>query len=108
MKFFVPAAESDEQAERVYKSFADFNSALVKDERIWKLSWEHNGEEMFCEVGGPLPSYYGTANEPVLAIFDCDSVYKICTENRGGVRGESVLAGKGWNTHATLFTSNET
>ncbi len=103
MKFFVPAAEDDAQAERVYKSIAEFVKAPINDERIWKLEWIHNSMSMQCEVGKPMPSYYETGDDPVLAIFDCGNFYIICTTNRGGVRGEPILAGKDYNSIPTYF-----
>ena len=36
MQFFVPLAESDEQAERVYAAIARFVSMPVSPKRIWK------------------------------------------------------------------------
>jgi hypothetical protein len=105
MKFFVPAAEDDSQGERVYRSIAEFNSAPVNSRRIASLRWQHNGQAMHCEVGHPLPSYYRTGEEPVLAILDCGAVYKICTASRGGVRGEAVLAGKSAAEHVSYFES---
>lgn len=103
MKFFMPAAEDQRQAESAYVAIAQFVAASLGVSRIWKLSWRHNGVDMNCEVGQPLPSYYQTAGEPVLAIFDCGNLYKICTPNRGGIRGEPILAGKGCDSHATYF-----
>jgi hypothetical protein len=103
VQFFIPAAEGAEQAERVYRAIAEFNGAPVSDERIAALSWRHNGEAMSCSVGEPLPSYYRTGSEPVLAILDCGNLYKVCTQNRGGLRGEAVLAGKSYDSHATYF-----
>lgn len=103
MEFFVPAAQDNAQAERVYEAIAQFVAAPVTGNRVWKLRWKHNGMNMQCEVGQALPAYYQTGLEPVLAIFDCGSLYKICTPNRGGVRGEPVLAGKTPHSSATLF-----
>ena len=103
VKFFVPLAESPEQAERVYSAIANFNNALVDNKRISALAWRHNGMNVSCEVGGSLPTYYDTGDEPVLAILDCGPLYKICTTNRGGVRGEAVFAGKGSDTVTTYF-----
>lgn len=105
MKFFVPLAESDVQAESVYQSISRFVSAPVSGPRIYKLTWKHKGQVMQCEIGKPLPSYYQTDQEPVLAIFDCGNVYKICTPSRGGIRGEPVLAGKDWQSRTTYFES---
>lgn len=108
MKFFVPLAENDAQAESVYRSIAKFVSASVSNLRIYKLAWEHKGQAMQCEVGKPLPSYYETGQEPVLAIFDCGNVYKICTPSRGGLRGGPVLAGKDWRSQAIHFEPLQT
>lgn len=106
MKFFIPHAKDDSEAESVYGGFAQFVYARLPDpsKRIWKLTWEHNKMKMSCEVGSPLPAYYQTGNEPVRAIFDCGDLYKICTPNRGGIRGEPVLAGKDWS-RARQFSS---
>lgn len=105
MEFFVSAAQDHAQAERVYEAIAQFVAAPVTDNRVWKLRWKHNGMDMQCKVGQPLPAYYRTGLEPVLAIFDCGSLYKICTPNRGGVRGEPVLAGKNSHSSEVHFTS---
>lgn len=104
MDFFVPAAPNTAQAEQVYEAIAQFVIAPVTDDRIWKLRWKHNGMNMQCEVGQPLPAYYQTGTEPVLAIFDCGNLYKICTPTRGGIRGEPVLAGKNSHSLATRFS----
>ncbi len=103
MKFFVPAAEDAVQTADVYAAFAKFVNAEIRIERIWKLRWQHNGMDMACEVGQPLPKYFGMGDEPVLAIFDCDRLYKICTPNRGGLRGEPVMAGKDEFSSVTYF-----
>lgn len=103
MKFFIPHAADEAQAESVYDSIAKFNGAENSARRIRSLAWVHNGEAMTCEVGKPPPAYYRCGQEPVLAIFDCVTLYKICTPNRGGVRGEAILAGKGDRSHPTCF-----
>lgn len=104
MEFFVPLAEDAEQAEKVYRSIAAFVSAPIREHRIWKLEWRHKGEVMRCEVGGNLPDYYGTGGEPVLAIFDCGNLFKICTPSRGGRRGDPVLVAKNFESIPTLFS----
>ena len=103
MKFFVPAAADAKEAERVYRGIAEFNTAPLHPRRIYALRWKHNGQSMSCAVGDPLPTYYGPGAGVVLAIFDCGSLFKVCAVNRGGVRGEAVLAGNGWETTATYF-----
>lgn len=103
MKFFVPAAEDDAQAERVYQSIAKHIGARSNQPRISSLSWDHNGMSMSAEVGRPLPVYYGTGAEPVVAIFDIGDCYAICTETRGVIEGGPVYAGKGEGTVSQRF-----
>jgi hypothetical protein len=103
MKFFIPAAENADQAERVYAAVAKFNGAPVSARRICALDWRHNGNRMSCEVGSEAPSYYGTGNELVVAILDCGNLYKVCTANRGVLRGEAILVGKGDESFPTYF-----
>ena len=92
MNFWIPAAENDEQAEQVYNAICKHVSGIVLpiESRIRKLFWEHNGKNMECEVGQPLDSYYGTGNEPVVAIIDCTNLYKVCTPSRGVIRGDGI------------------
>jgi hypothetical protein len=104
MKFFVPAAKDDLKAEQVYSAIANSVNAPITAKRIWKLQWRHYDIEMECEVGKPLPSYYQTGKELVLAIFDCEDLYKICTLTRGGVKGEPILAAKNSQSSVTYFS----
>ena len=104
--FFVPAAKDNAEAEQVYEAFRAFVNAPEGGPRIYSLNWQHNGQHQFCEVGQPMPNYFQTGGEPVLAIFDCGNHYKICTPNRGGVRGEPILAGKDHMSNATTFTDS--
>ncbi|MBW4560667.1 MAG: hypothetical protein KME32_05815 [Mojavia pulchra JT2-VF2] len=106
MKFFVPAAKDDVKAEQVYSAIANSVKAPVTENRIWKLRWRHTEIDMECEVGKPLPSYFSTGKELVLAIFDCENLYKICTLSRGGVKGEPILAAKNSHSSATYFSEN--
>ncbi|MBH8554828.1 hypothetical protein I8751_21225 [Nostocaceae cyanobacterium CENA357] len=106
MKFFVPAANDHTRAEHVYYAIAKYAQAPITEKRIWKLQWLHNGINMECEVGKTLPSYYQTGKELVLAIFECEGLYKICTLTRGGVKGEPVLVEKNSQSSATYFSDH--
>ncbi|WP_193194718.1 hypothetical protein [Nostoc sp. MG11] len=106
MKFFVPAAKDDVKAEQVYGAIAKSVQAPITEKRIWKLRWRDNGTDIECEVGKPLPSSYQTGKELVLAIFDCENYYKICTLTRGGVKGEPILVGKNFQSLAIYFSNN--
>jgi hypothetical protein len=94
MKFFLPHGDS-ENTEPTYAAIAKFvgvNAPVNFVDRICALSWIHNGKQMSCTVGEPMPSYYQTGDEPVLAIFKGAGVFIICTPSRGGVRGDPILA----------------
>ncbi|WP_334852641.1 hypothetical protein [Nostoc sp.] len=106
MKFFVPAAKDDIKAEQVYSALAQSLKAPITEKRIWKLQWCDREIDMECEVGKPLPSFYQTGKELVLAIFECENFYKICTLSRGGIKGEPILTGKNSQSSATYFSDN--
>ncbi len=106
MKFFVPAARDDIKAEQVYSAIAQSVKAPITEKRIWKLQWRDREIDMECEVGKALPSSYQTGKELVLAIFECENFYKICTLTRGGVKGEPILVGKNSQSSAIYFSDN--
>lgn len=106
MKFFVPAAKDDIKAEQVYSALAQSLKAPITEKRIWKLQWRDREIDMECEVGKALPSSYQTGKELVLAIFECENLYKICTLTRGGVKGEPILVEKNSQSSAIYFSDN--
>ncbi|MEA5506732.1 hypothetical protein VB735_27255 [Halotia wernerae UHCC 0503] len=93
-------------SEQVYHAIAKYAQAPITEKRIWKLQWLFNEMNMECEVGKTLPSYYQTGKELVLAIFECESLYKVCTLTCGGVKGKPVLVEKNSQSSATYFSDN--
>lgn len=93
MDFFVPSAENLEQSTAIYTSIAKHVSAPIPDEekRISKLVWNHEGTVCIGEVGQFPPEIFRTSEE-ILAIYDCGDVYKICTQNRGAINFDPILA----------------
>jgi hypothetical protein len=97
MKFFVPAAESPEQAESVWQATHAFMTSQgfnPTSRRIYSMQYRHNGKECFDKVGEM--DRYG--HEMILVMLETPSVYLCCTGNRGVVRGEPILTGKGPDT----------
>lgn len=93
MKFFIPAAQDEEQTERVYQAVKKFmveQGNSISDARIREISFWHNGKKVTEIVGEPSP----TNGETVVAIFDAKNLYLVCTFNRGVACGEPMLAGK--------------
>ncbi len=94
-EFFVPHADTPEQAEKVWqgiKKFAEDNmDRTVGDERIQRIDYQHDGGSHTAEVG----KVDQRTNEPVFAILDAGDLYLVCTANRGTLRGLPILVGKG-------------
>lgn len=95
VKFFVPAASDDEQAEEVYAEFARFAGHAVPERsaRIRRIEFVHDGERWVAEVGQPLKgvkldrtgSSTGRSvsdQATVLAIF-AGSPFMVVTTGRG-------------------------
>lgn len=95
MKFFVPAAEDADQAERVYEGIRKFNSGqmgtTLSARRIYSVSGVHDGKAFTATVG----QVFERLREVVVAILldTKRNVYFICTTNRGAIRGEPYLSG---------------
>jgi hypothetical protein len=94
MKFFVPGAETAQEAEEVWaatrKFLSENMSAQPCDRRIRRLRYTHDGRAYDAEVGG----HDNVEREVVIAIFDATSMYFVCTPNRGVVRGLPIMVGK--------------
>lgn len=93
MKFFVPAAKDDKNAEKVYDSIKKFAKETtgwdVADRRIFSITYRHEGKEYHAEVGQADMR----VGEVVVAILE-STTYLVCTPNRGVVRGGPILVGK--------------
>lgn len=93
MRFFIPLASSDEEAESVLDSTAKFTGFPIPSPRIYSIAYRHNGIEMIATVGKEPNKYYQTAG-PVIAILFRTGCYAICTANRRVLRGEPILVGE--------------
>lgn len=100
MKFFIPMADSPEEATRVYagiKKFLGENlGATFSDRKVRVLEWRHDGVDYTAEVGKPT-DFNG---ELVIAILDQPvpheanrHLYHVCTPTRGVRGGISILVG---------------
>lgn len=90
MKFFLPLATSIEQAERVYLRITDRlkrSGFELRADRIYKVIYRENGQLKSEAVG--VASING---EIVLAIFQNDIGYFICTYSTGVVWGKPTVA----------------
>lgn len=90
MKFFLPLASSDEQAVRIYRRITNRlqNSGYtLQPDRIYKVIYRQ-GDRLRSETVGTVSDN----GEIVLAIFQNDIGYFICTYSTGAVWGEPTLA----------------
>ena len=94
MKFFVPGASCTDEAEALLQSITRLEKRPVPapDERIFRLTYEHNGRRYVAEVGQPMDPYYNTKGA-VIAILGGHPLM-ICTPDRGVIRGSPILC---WN-----------
>ena len=110
--FFIPRADSDEQAEHIYDAIRKFAHDTLGwyagDARIYRIRFEDQPHkagrrrvprrEVVAEVGKDCP----LTRQLVVAILDSNT-YLICTPSRGFLRGEPILVGKDTVREATLF-----
>lgn len=86
MKFFLPLATSPEQTERVYQRISEYlkvSGYELRPQRIYKVIYR-DGDQLRSEtVGGATQK-----GEIVLAIFQNDIGYFICTYSTGAVWGQ--------------------
>lgn len=92
MKFFIPFAESDKEAESVYDSIKEFlrteYSRFSSDERIYRIEFTRDGID-YIETVGDCSQVNG---EQIIAILQCNGVHHVCTKNRGVLKNEPMLA----------------
>lgn len=91
MKFFIPRAKDDQEAEAIWQEFRtgaeEWANRPVGNSRIYRLEYTHDGERQVARVGQPL---YGGE---VIAIFESEP-YLIYAVGRGFVRGTPVMVGQ--------------
>ena len=93
MKFFLPHAESQEQADQVSASIRSFLceelGAIFDDGKIFRLTYRQQDTPFSVEVGQLHPDN----DEPVIAILfePGKNRYHVCTPARGVIKGKSIL-----------------
>lgn len=105
MKFFVPGTKNDQEAENVYgilRKKMTQHRYQPNDARIYEIAFEDNGQTITETVG----KHSSIASEPIVAIFETEDVYLICTTNRGILRGMPLLAGKWATVRAEPFEAD--
>lgn len=93
MKYFLPAAKDDGEAEETFQAIRKFAKMTLgwetSDRKIFRLKYKHDGKDYYAEVGKTDQD----TGEIIIAILESNA-YLICTPNRGVLRGMPLLVGK--------------
>ena len=92
MKFFIPHAKNDAEAERVIVATSEFVKLPIPNPRIYAITYEHNRIKMKGIVGEKPNSYYQVTS-PIICILGDEHLYGICTLYRGVIQGVPILVG---------------
>lgn len=91
MKFFIPFVDDEVKAEELILAASKYTFTTIPSPRIYSIEYSHNGKIMDAKVG-KYPNNYYLVKEPVLCILGNDNtLYAICTWNRGVARGDPIL-----------------
>jgi len=96
MKFFVPFAESPDQAERVYASFVQNHGYPVVGQsvRLFRVTFSYHGRSLVAEVGKEVTGFPEPAG-PVIGIVESPELLTIHTQLRGGLSATPILVSPG-------------
>jgi hypothetical protein len=93
MKFFVPGAQSDDDAKNIYEATKKFATETtgwpVTDRRIQSIRFQNKGKPVQAAVGETEP----ITGETVVAILE-STTFLLCTPNRGVLCGMPILVGR--------------
>ena len=90
-KFFLPFAETAEQAEETYQGFVKTSSTYPltdADTRLFRIAFEHHGTDYLAEVGKEI-SNWPEAHGPVLAIIETEQLVVVHTQ-RSALAGDRI------------------
>jgi hypothetical protein len=97
-QFFIPGAETPEQAEEAWLAVKRFTEEQtgweVSDRRVFRIDYEHHDRQESAEVGRPfrVAEVDGDTPPECLIILESNS-FLVCTYNRGAARGMPYLVG---------------
>lgn len=103
--FFVPFADSPEQAERAYAGFQRQNSNNkypLKSGRLFKIDFQSHGQSVSAEVGRDLVLRHEPTSV-VLAIVESTRIVSIHTHLRGGLSATPILVSPDEVTERVYF-----
>jgi len=106
MKFFVPGARDQAEADGIWQAVAQYNRTPHEtpfNARVQAVAFSLNGTQYTVAVGEPAPDYFGAKAGTIVAILDNGSGFLICATHRGAVNGSPVLVGDNLNPTVAYF-----
>jgi hypothetical protein len=91
MKFFIPNAKDDKQAQDIFEGILNYNNRIIGkilDRKIYSITYKHHNIKYLAAVGGNEVR----TNEQIIAILESNS-FLICTPNRGVDNGIPIIVG---------------
>ena len=88
MEFFIPAMDTDKKRDEAWKVMRKVIGE-TSDRKIFKIIIQHKGKKIVEEVGQKS----NIVNETILAIFETDIIYYVCTPKRGGLTDMPIMLG---------------
>ena len=106
MRFFIPSATNQQEAENAYQNIRDVIAGMagqVSDRRIYRLKFRDGDEQRVVAVGSDR---HGLGNGPVLAIFEgSDDRFYVCTHKQNHTDAEPHPIEKGAVVETEEFTA---
>jgi hypothetical protein len=104
MKFFIPHAENEAQAEEVYAGIKrivlkETLNETIKERRIYSIRFRHDGVNYVATVG----DIFERLGEPVIALLEGTALFHLCTPSRAVVKGGPYFIGREEVTSITEF-----
>ncbi len=90
MRFFVPTANDRAHARKMYEEIRhriQSTGHRLASQAIFRIRLNRNGRPRIVAVGDSYPEAGG---DPVLAIFQADSYYLLCTRRHGALQGDPM------------------
>jgi len=94
MKFFIPEAKDNIQAEEVYSAILKNNNGIKINKRIFKISFYDDEKRIIAEVGKQIDGNNKTGNQKVIAIVETETLYCIFLPTRGILSDAPIYVGK--------------
>lgn len=102
MKFFIPSDQDPDKAEWLINRAAQIYRSKAPEERIFSITYVHDGREMTATVG-QLPDPHYRKPHPVQCFLLKDGLIHVCTWGIGTVDQDAFLVSEASITSCETF-----